>query len=357
LRPLPEKFHGLTDQEQKYRQRYLDLIMNHDSRELFVARSQITQNIRQYLVDQDYLEVETPMMHPIPGGATARPFVTHHHTLDMPLYLRIAPELYLKRLIVGGLERVFEINRNFRNEGISTRHNPEFTMIELYEAYANYHRMMQITEEVLQKCAHAIHGKLKFDYQGQEVDLSSFKRFTLSQAIHHHHPEYSLEKLLDKNYLYNILKQTGKSPSQNLSIGQLQLLVFEETTEELLWQPTFIIDYPVEVSPLARSSDNNPLITERFELFIVGRELANGYSELNDPDDQADRFRTQASLKEAGDHEAMHFDEDYIKALEYGMPPTGGLGIGIDRLVMLLCDAPSIRDVILFPQLRMQSII
>ena len=352
VRPLPEKFHGLTDQEQIYRQRYLDLIMNERSSNIFVTRSKVTQIIRQYLIEQRYLEVETPMMHPVPGGAAARPFVTHHHTLDMPLYLRIAPELYLKRLIVGGLERVFEINRNFRNEGISTRHNPEFTMLESYEAYADYRRMMDITRDIVTLCAQAVHGSLVFEYQGRDVDVSRFDTFTLPEAIHHYHPKHSLECLNKKAYLEGVLHELGCSVSEEDSVGKLQLDLFEACTEELLWQPTFIVDYPIEVSPLARASNQNPMIAERFECFIAGRELANGYSELNDPEDQAMRFQKQMLLKEGGDDEAMHFDEDYVQALEYGMPPTGGLGVGIDRLLMLLCDAPSIRDVILFPQLR-----
>jgi lysyl-tRNA synthetase class 2 len=353
LRPLPEKFHGLTDQEQRYRQRYLDLIMNQETREVFVNRSKIIQSIRESMVKQQYLEVETPMMHPIPGGATAKPFVTHHNALDMPLFLRIAPELYLKRLIVGGLERVFEINRNFRNEGLSTRHNPEFTMLEFYESYADYKRMMQITEQIIRQAALDSIGELKFDYQGQEVDLEKqFDRLTILEAIVKYNPHYHMEDLTNIDYLNQELARLTKQAVKAASLGILQLLLFEETTESQLWQPTFIVDYPVDTSPLARQSDHNPTVTERFELFVVGRELANGYSELNDPEEQAARFKKQAEQKEAGDDEAMHYDADYVRALEYGMPHTGGCGIGIDRLVMLLTNAPSIRDVIFFPHMR-----
>ncbi|HJV07068.1 MAG TPA: lysine--tRNA ligase [Chromobacteriaceae bacterium] len=352
LRPLPEKFHGLTDQEQKYRQRYLDLIMNEHSRDVFVKRSRIVQGVRDYMVAQDYLEVETPMMHPIPGGATAKPFITHHNALDMALYLRIAPELYLKRLIVGGLERVFEVNRNFRNEGMSTRHNPEFTMMEFYEAYADYHRMMEMTEGIIQKVARDVCGSVHLQYQGKPVDLSRFERLTITDAIKKYNPHYTDEQLHDRAFLKAEIQRLGGKPVLVDGIGGLQLSLFEETTEEKLWNPTFIIDYPVEVSPLARASDSREGITERFELFVVGRELANGYSELNDPEDQAARFMEQVKQKDAGDDEAMHYDADYVRALEYGMSPTGGCGIGIDRLVMLLTDSASIRDVILFPQMR-----
>lgn len=353
LRPLPEKFHGLNDQEQRYRQRYLDLVMNNESKQVFIKRSQIIKTIRETLEAQDYLEVETPMMQPIPGGASAKPFITHHNALDMSLYLRVAPELYLKRLIVGGLNRVFEINRNFRNEGLSTRHNPEFTMLELYESYADYKRMMEITEEILRNAAMTSIGKLKFDYQGREVDLEKpFDRLTIVEAILKYNPQFTLSQINDIAFLKSeITKLTHNTPKTD-SLAVLQLLVFEENTEHQLWQPTFILDHPLETSPLARQSDKNPAITERFELFVVGRELANGYSELNDPEDQAARFRRQAEQKDAGDEEAMHYDADYIRALEYGMPPTGGLGIGIDRLVMLLTDSASIRDVIFFPHMR-----
>lgn len=353
LRPLPEKFHGLTDLEQRYRMRYLDLIMNQDSRNVFIRRSKIVQSIRNFMVNEDYLEVETPMMHTIPGGATAKPFKTYHNALDMPLYLRIAPELYLKRLIVGGLQRVFEINRNFRNEGLSTRHNPEFTMIEFYESYADYKRMMQLTENILRKCALDTIGQLQFEYQGKMVDFEKpFDCLSLVDAIIKYNPKYSAADLNSIDFLKQEIKKLTKETPKSDAIGILQLVLFEESTESKLWQPTFIIDYPVEVSPLARSSDMNPNITERFELFVVGRELANGYSELNDPEDQSRRFMRQVVQKDAGDEEAMHYDADYVRALEYGMPHTGGCGIGIDRLVMLLTNSQSIRDVILFPHMR-----
>ena len=353
IRPLPEKFHGITDQETKYRQRYADLIMNEDSRQTFIKRSKIIQKVRDVMVGEGYLEVETPMMHPIPGGAAAKPFVTHHNALDMPLYLRIAPELYLKRLVVGGLERVFEINRNFRNEGMSTRHNPEFTMIEFYEAYSDYQRMMEMTETIIRECALVSCGSTTVSYQGKEVDLGKpFDRFTIVGAIKHYNPQYTDAQLDDAAWVASEIKHLGGKLPPAPGLGSLQLALFEECAESLLWNPTFIIDYPVEVSPLARGSDSKPGLTERFELFIVGREHANGYSELNDPEDQAARFLSQVAQKDAGDDEAMHYDADYIRAMEYGLPPTGGCGIGIDRLVMLLTDAPSIRDVILFPQMR-----
>ena len=353
IRPLPEKFHGLSDQEQRYRQRYLDLVMNDSSKEVFIKRSALIRTIRETLVAQDYLEVETPMMHPIPGGATAKPFVTYHNALDMPLYLRVAPELYLKRLIVGGLNRVFEINRNFRNEGLSARHNPEFTMIELYESYADYIRMMEITEQIVRETAMTAVGKLVFDYQGKEVNLEKpFDRLTIVDAILKYNPQITLEQLNDVVFLKAEIKRLTKKDAGTDSKAVLQLVLFEENTEHMLWQPTFIMDHPIETSPLARQSDTNPAITERFELFAVGRELANGYSELNDPEDQAARFKQQVAEMEAGNEEAMHYDADYIRALEYGMPPTGGLGIGIDRLVMLLTDSASIRDVIFFPHMR-----
>ncbi|GHD60740.1 lysine--tRNA ligase [Jeongeupia chitinilytica] len=356
LRPLPDKFHGLADQEQKYRQRYVDLITNEVSRDTFIKRSRIVQKIREYMVNESYLEVETPMMHPIPGGATAKPFVTHHNALDMPLFLRVAPELYLKRLVVGGMERVFEVNRNFRNEGMSTRHNPEFTMMEFYEAYADYQRMMDMTEGVIRYAAREVIGHTAIEYQGKPVDLSKpFARFTIAGAIKHYNPQYTDEQLHDRAWLKAELARLGAKPVLTDGIGGLQLSLFDETTEEKLWEPTFIVDYPAEVSPLARANDTNPGITERFELFMVGREHANGYSELNDPEDQAARFQAQVDLKDKGDDEAMHFDADYIRALEYGLPPTGGCGIGIDRLVMLLTDSASIRDVILFPQMRRED--
>ena len=353
LRPLPEKFHGLTDQEQKYRQRYLDLIMNEQSRFTFVARSRMVQSIRNYMCNHGFLEVETPMMHPIPGGASARPFKTHHNALDMELYLRIAPELYLKKLVVGGFEKVFEMNRNFRNEGMSPRHNPEFTMMEFYEAYSEYRKLMDFTEGLLRHAAREALGAEVFEYQGRALDLSKpFDRLTMVEAIMKYRPQYTLEQLTDAEWLRQKLAAMKVELKPGMGLGTLQLLMFEETTEAELWNPTFIIDYPAEISPLARCSDGNPEITERFELFIVGREIANGFSELNDPEDQANRFMQQVKAKDAGDEEAMYYDADYIRALEYGLPPTGGCGIGIDRLVMLLTDSANIRDVILFPQMR-----
>ena len=353
LRPLPEKFHGLTDQEQKYRMRHLDLIMNEQSRFTFVARSRIVQSIRNYMSNHGFLEVETPMMHPIPGGASARPFVTHHNTLDMDLYLRIAPELYLKKLVVGGFEKVFELNRNFRNEGMSPRHNPEFTMMEFYEAYSEYNKLMDFTEGLLRHSAREALGAEVFEYQGRTLDLSKpFERLTMVEAVMKYKPQYTLEQLTDADWLRQKLTAMKVEVKPGTGLGTLQLLMFEETAEADLWDPTFIVDYPAEISPLARASDSNRDITERFELFIVGREIANGFSELNDPEDQAERFLSQAKAKEAGDEEAMYYDADFIRALEYGLPPTGGCGIGIDRLVMLLTDSPNIRDVILFPQMR-----
>jgi lysyl-tRNA synthetase class 2 len=352
LRPLPDKFHGLTDIEQKYRQRYVDLIMSEESRATFMARSKMVQSIRNYMTGHGFLEVETPMMHPIPGGAAAKPFVTHHNALDMELYLRIAPELYLKRLVVGGFEKVFEINRNFRNEGLSPRHNPEFTMMEFYEAYANYRTLMDFTEGLIRHSAREALGTEKFIYQGRELDLSRpFHRLTIVQAIQKYHPEFTDAQLQDATWIAGQIRHFGEAVKPG-GLGSLQLQLFEACAESQLWEPTFIIDYPVEVSPLARASDTQPDITERFELFIVGREIANGFSELNDPEDQAARFLAQVKAKDAGDEEAMYYDADYIRALEYGLPPTGGCGIGIDRLVMLLTDSPSIRDVILFPQMR-----
>ena len=353
LRPLPEKFHGLTDQETKYRQRYVDLIMNEDTRRVFLKRSCAVQAMREFLLAERYLEVETPMMQPIPGGASARPFVTHHNALDIQLFLRIAPELYLKRLVVGGMERVFEINRNFRNEGISTRHNPEFTMLEFYAAHTDYEYMMEIIPQMLLHVAQAVLGAPRVTYQGHEIDFSKpYERLTITQAIKRFHPAIADEVLGDRAALIEKLQQMGIAYRDTDGIGGLQLTLFENTVEDKLTQPTFIIDYPTEVSPLARASDSNPAITERFELYIAGREIANGFSELNDPDDQRARFELQVKQKDAGDHEAMHFDADYIRALEHGMPPASGAGIGIDRLVMLLTDSSSIRDVILFPLLR-----
>ncbi len=353
LRPLPEKFHGLTDTEQRYRMRYVDLIVNPEVRNTFVMRSKIVQSIRDFMVRSGYLEVETPMMHPIPGGAAARPFVTHHNTLDMQLYLRIAPELYLKRLVVGGIERVFEINRNFRNEGISTRHNPEFTMMEFYIAYRDYNHLMSFTEDMFKDLALKVLGKTAFDYQGQMIDFGKpFDRLTMVQAVRKYMPELANENLDDRDNLARLVKAHGEHAKPTDGIGTLQLKLFEATAESKLIQPTFIIAYPAEISPLARRSDHNPAITDRFELFIGGRELANGFSELNDAEDQAARFLEQVQQKDAGDHEAMHYDADYVRALEYGMPPAAGEGIGIDRLVMLLTNSASIRDVVLFPQLR-----
>ena len=352
LRPLPEKFHGLSDQEIKYRQRYVDLIVNEETRTTFRKRSQIIQAVRNVLMDDGYLEVETPMMQPIPGGAAARPFVTHHNALDMQLFLRIAPELYLKRLVVGGFEKVFEINRNFRNEGMSTRHNPEFTMLEFYCAYMEVNGMMDFIEHLIRETAQAT-GQTCVTYQGKEIDFAKpYARLTITDAIRKYHPDIGDDVLNDKIKITAKLKSMGVDPRPNDGLGALQLTLFENTVETKLHEPTFLIDYPAEVSPLARRSDKNPEITERFELYIAGREIANGFSELNDPEDQAERFQEQVRQKDAGDHEAMHYDADYIRALEYGLPPTAGAGIGIDRLVMLLTDSPSIRDVILFPQMR-----
>jgi lysyl-tRNA synthetase class 2 len=353
LRPLPEKFHGLSDQEQRYRQRYVDLITNAESREVFRRRSQIVQAVREFFVARGYLEVETPMMHPIPGGAAARPFATHHNALDMQLFLRIAPELYLKKLVVGGMEKVFEINRNFRNEGISTRHNPEFTMLEFYEAYQDYRYLMDLTETLFREVAQKVAGTTTVNYQGVAIDLGKpFDRLTMAEAIHKYHPQYPLAELARPEYLRAALAPLDVEVFATDGVGLLQLKLFEATTEDKLVQPTFIVAHPTDVSPLARANDANPAVTDRFELFITGRELANGFSELNDPEDQTARFRGQVEAREAGDEEAMFYDADYIRAMEYGLPPTAGEGIGIDRLVMLLTDSPSIRDVILFPQLK-----
>ena len=353
IRPLPEKFHGLTDIEQKYRHRHLDLITNDQARFTFLARSRMVQSIRNYMIGHGFLEVETPMMHPIPGGASAKPFVTHHNALDMEMFLRIAPELYLKRLVVGGFEKVFEVNRNFRNEGISPRHNPEFTMMEFYEAYADHHMLMDFTEGLLRHAAREALGTELFYYQGKPLDLGKpFARLTIVEAILKYHPKFNEASLRDSKWLRTKLSEMKVPTRDGAGLGTLQMQLFEETTEAELWEPTFIIDYPTEVSPLARKNDKNPDVTERFELYIVGREIANGFSELNDPEDQASRFHDQAQAKAEGDEEAMFFDADYIHCLEYGLPPTGGCGIGIDRLVMLLTDSPSIRDVILFPQMR-----
>ncbi|MEK9575577.1 MAG: lysine--tRNA ligase [Gammaproteobacteria bacterium] len=355
LRPLPEKFHGLADQEIRYRQRYVDLIVNEKSRETFVLRSKIISYIRNFFTDNCFLEVETPMMHVIPGGATARPFVTHHNALDMDLYLRIAPELYLKRLIVGGIDRVFEINRNFRNEGLSTRHNPEFTMIEFYQAYANYDDLMNLTEKLLVGIAKEVIGSEEISYQGVNFDFSKkFDRLTVEEAILKYNSDISSEDINQSN-ISNTLKKLKITAKDSWGYGKSLIEIFEATTEEKLIQPTFITRYPTEVSPLARKNDDDPEITDRFELFIGGREIANGFSELNDAEDQSERFKKQVEDKDSGDDEAMHYDADYIRALEYGMPPTAGEGIGIDRLVMLFTDAPSIRDVLLFPHMRPEA--
>ncbi len=355
LRPLPDKFHGMTDQEQKYRQRYVDLITDDAARARFVARSKAVSSIRSFMVEHGFLEVETPMLHPIPGGANAKPFVTHHNALDQEMFLRIAPELYLKRLIVGGFERVFEINRNFRNEGISVRHNPEFTMMEFYAAYWNHHDLMDFTEAVLRHAARAATGSAALTYAGKPVELDKpFARLSVRESLVVHAGVSEAEST-DAAALHTKLKSLGEEPPAHWTLAELQFGLFEAAVEEKLWQPTFIIDYPVEVSPLARASDANPSITERFELFITGREYANGFSELNDAEDQAARFQAQVANKDAGDEEAMYYDADFIRALEYGMPPTGGCGIGIDRLMMLLTDSPSIRDIILFPALRREG--
>ena len=353
LRPLPEKFHGLTDTELRYRQRYVDLIINEDSRKVFRTRSAIVRALRQYLDDEGFLEVETPMMQPIPGGAIARPFETHHNALDMKLYLRIAPELYLKRLIVGGLGRVYEINRNFRNEGISTQHNPEFTMLELYQAYADYNDIMDLTEAMIGAAALLVHGVGPVEYQGVQLHFGSkFRRVPLEATVAEFNPQFDAKRLRERDYLCAALKRLDVPVEDSHGAGKLLTELFERTVEEKLVQPTFVISYPTEVSPLSRCNDDDPFITDRFELFIAGREIANGFSELNDPAEQAERFRAQAAAKDGGDDEAMYYDADYIRALEYGMPPAGGLGVGIDRLVMLLTDSASIRDVLLFPLLR-----
>jgi lysyl-tRNA synthetase class 2 len=356
IRPLPDKFHGLTDQEMRYRQRYLDLMMNDDTRRTFEIRSQVIDVIRSYLKAKHYLEVETPMMQVLAGGAAAKPFVTHHHALDMTLYLRIAPELYLKRLVVGGFERVFEINRNFRNEGISTQHNPEFTMLEFYQAYADYRDLMDLTEDLFKTIAQTVLGHSAFSYQRQAFDMAKpFERLTMRDAILKFNPSMTAPMLQDHAALKKIATSLGLAVTEQAGLGKIQTDIFEKTVEHRLVQPTFITAYPAEVSPLARHADHDPFVTDRFELFIAGREIANGFSELNDPDDQAARFQAQMLAKKAGDEEAMPYDEDYITALEYGLPPTAGEGIGIDRLVMLLTDSPSIRDVILFPHMRQKE--
>ena len=355
LRPLPDKFHGMADQEVKYRQRYVDLIMDEAARKRFMSRSKAVTSIREFMVSNDFLEVETPMLHPIPGGANAKPFKTHHNALDQEMFLRIAPELYLKRLIVGGFERVFEINRSYRNEGISVRHNPEFTMMEFYAAWWNYTDLMAFTESLIRDVAQKVCSSLQLNYGGKDVDLSQpFAKLTIREAIIEH-TEAGIN-VDDAAWLTNALRKLGMNEEKNRlssrSLASLQVLYFEETVEEKLWQPTFIMEHPTEISPLARANDNRPEVTERFELYITGREFGNGFSELNDAEEQAARFNAQVAAKDSGDDEAMFYDHDFIRALEYGMPPTGGCGVGIDRLMMLLTDSPSIRDVILFPALR-----
>ena len=358
LRPLPDKFHGLSDVEQRYRQRYVDLIVTEESRRAFALRSKIIGFIRTWLEasPRRFMEVETPMMHIIPGGATARPFITHHNALDIDLYLRVAPELYLKRLVVGGFDRVYEINRNFRNEGVSTRHNPEFTMLELYQAYATYHDIMDITEGMIREAARNVLGTTELEWDGAAIDVGpAFRRWRMEDAVLELNPEIKPSELRDRAAMAAHAQRLGVNVKPGYGWGKLLLEIFEKTVEHTLVQPTFITDHPVEVSPLARESDTDPGITDRFELFVNGKELANGFSELNDPEDQAARFQAQVDAKDAGDDEAMHFDADYIRALEVGLPPTGGLGVGIDRLVMLLANASSIRDVLLFPYMRPEA--
>lgn len=356
LRPLPDKFHGLSDVEQRYRQRYVDLIVNPEARDVFVKRSKIISAMRGWLDARRFLEVETPMMHYIPGGATAKPFMTHHNTLGLDLYLRVAPELYLKRLTVGGMERIYEINRNFRNEGVSTRHNPEFTMLELYEAYATYTEIMDLTEGVIRDVATQVLGTTELQWEGNAIDIGpAFRRWSMTDAVLEHNPEIKREDLRNIEVMTEHCQRLGIKLKKGYGWGKILLEVFEKTVEHTLIQPTFITDHPVEVSPLARANDHDAELTDRFELFINGKELANGFSELNDAEDQAARFQAQVEQKEGGDDEAMHFDADYIRALEVGLPPTGGLGIGIDRLVMLLTDSASIRDVLLFPYMRPQG--
>ncbi len=356
LRPLPDKFHGLSDTEIRYRQRYVDLIMNQEVKQNFYLRSQIIKFIRDYFDTRGYVEVETPMMQVIPGGATARPFETFHNALSLPMFLRIAPELYLKRLVVGGVERVYEINRNFRNEGVSTRHNPEFTMLEFYQAYADYNDLMDITEDLLRQIASNLLGTTDVTSEGNTYDFGSpFARLSVFDSILQFNPEIRAEQLSDLDSARELAKGLGVTLKDSYGLGKVQIEIFEKTVEHRLMDPTFITEYPTEVSPLARRNDDNPFVTDRFEFFVGGREIANGFSELNDAEDQAERFKQQVAEKDAGDHEAMHFDADYVRALEFGLPPTAGEGIGIDRLVMLLTDSPSIRDVILFPHMRVEA--
>ncbi|MEO6185583.1 MAG: lysine--tRNA ligase, partial [Steroidobacteraceae bacterium] len=357
LRPLPDKWHGLADTDTRYRQRYVDLIVNEDSRAVFVARTQLVRALRTELDGRGFMEVETPMMQPIPGGAAARPFVTHHNALDMQMYLRIAPELYLKRLVVGGFEKVYEINRNFRNEGLSTRHNPEFTMMELYWAYADYRDLMDLTEELVTALVDVVKpGVRQFNYQGRDYNLATpFRRVTMQDSIVENNPGIDATRLRDVPYLREWCTRIGARFDKSDGAGKLQVHIFDNTVEQTLLDPTFIYGYPAEVSPLSRANDADPFLTDRFEFFMSGRELANGFSELNDPEDQAARFLAQVERKDAGDDEAMFYDADYIRALEYGMPPTAGLGIGVDRLVMFLTDQAAIRDVLLFPQVRPEA--
>lgn len=356
LRPLPDKHHGLADQEMRYRQRYVDLIVNDESRDTFRKRTQIVEAIRQFLIARDFMEVETPMMQVIPGGASAKPFVTYHNALDLEMYLRIAPELYLKRLVVGGFERVFEINRNFRNEGLSTRHNPEFTMLEFYWAYADYEDLMDLTEAMIREVSLKVLGSTQVHYQGKDYDLEQpFTRISVFDSILHYNPEITPEQLNDEAGAREIAKGLGIPLKDSWGLGKVQIEIFEKTVEDRLDAPTFITKYPAEVSPLSRRNDEDPFITDRFEFFVGGREVANGFSELNDAEDQAERFMAQVAEKDAGDDEAMHYDDDYVTALEYGLPPTAGEGIGIDRLVMFLTDSSSIRDVLLFPHMRPEA--